>query len=139
MYGFWARAGTLAIAGALLFLAYNMHGSSRKYVRHASIVMSFVAGLAFLVTFVGSWMSSAEWFGGFAVAGLIVCLSIIVVDWMWDKKPDKKAFWAAFALALFIVLGAANLDQASSNVIEGGKMVGEELEKIGDNNPARNG
>lgn len=136
MFGVGARLSTLTIAASLLFLAYTLHKSRKPAARHAAVVMSFIAGLAFLVTFVGEWMTKADWLGGFAVAGLIVCLSIVAVDWLWDKKPEKPAFWAAFVLALFIVLGSANLTTVGNNISEGGKQVGEQLEKI-DDKPAR--
>ncbi|MFY1686521.1 hypothetical protein [Plantactinospora sp. WMMB782] len=132
MFGIGARLGTLAIAASLLYVAYLLHRSRKPAARHAGVAMSFVAGLAFLVTFVGEWMSKADWLGGFAVAGLIVCLAIVAVDWLWDKKPDKPAFWAAFALALFIVLGSTNMSDVGSNISDGGKLVGEQLEKIDD-------
>lgn len=132
MYGFWERAGTLAIAAAVLFVAYRLHQSRKPAAKHAAVVASFLAGLAFLVTFVGDWMTDADWIGGFAVAGLIICLAIVAVDWLWDKKPDKPAFWAAFALALFIVLGGANIESAGEQIGDGGQMVGNQLSQIGD-------
>lgn len=132
MFGIGARLGTLAIAGAVLFLAMRMHKSSRKSVKHAGVVCAFLAGLAFLVTFVGDWMRGADWLAGFSVAGLIACAAIIIVDWLVDKKADKPAFWAAFALAMAIVLGAANLPKAGDQIGEGGKLVGEQLSKMDD-------
>lgn len=130
MFGVGARFGTLAIAGAILFVAYRLHRSSRKAAKHVGVVGAFLAGLAFLVTFVGDWMTNLDWMGGVAVAGLIVCLCIIVVDWLIDRKADKPAFWAAFALAMFIVAGASNLGAVGDNVGDGWKRVGDQVEKI---------
>lgn len=129
------RAGIFAVAAALLFAAYRIHGASggRKPIVTKSIglILSFVAGLAFLVTFAGGWMSSKLGdVGGFAVAGLIACAVIIIVDWLLDKKPDKPAFWAAFALALFLVVGVAQLPAVGEQIGDGGAQVGAEIKKV---------
>jgi hypothetical protein len=131
MFGVGARFGLLLIAAAVLFAAYRLHKSSKKSAKNVAVVMAFFAGLAFLATFVGDWMQSAAWLGGAGVAGLIVCASIIFVDWIIDKKADKPAFWAAFALGFAIVLGASNLDQAGSLIGDGGREVGTQLSQMG--------
>lgn len=131
MFGIGARFGTLAVAAAILFISYRLHKSSKKGAKNIAVVGAFLAGLAFLVTFVGDWMTGADWLGGFAAAGLIVCTGIVVIDWWIDKKPDKPAFWASFALALFIVIGVANLPAAGNQIGQGGKQVGSQLKKIG--------
>lgn len=123
------RAGLLAIAAALLFTAHLMHRSHRAWTKHTSIVMSFIAGLAFLTTFIGEWLSGAAWLGIFAVAGLIVCAAIIVIDWLVNRKPDKPAFWAAFVFALLAVLGFSQLPQVGDQIGEGGRQVGAEISK----------
>ena len=131
MFGLGARFGLLLIAGAILFAAYRTHKSSKKSAKNTAVVMAFLAGLAFLATFVGDWMQSASWLGGAGVAALIVCSAIIFVDWIVDKKADKPAFWAAFALGFAIVLGASNLPTAGDQIGQGGKQVTEQLSKMG--------
>ena len=131
MFGIGARFGTLAIAAAILFISHRLHKSSKRGAKNIAVIGAFVAGLAFLVTFVGGWMRGADWLGGFSVAGLIVCAGIVLIDWLIDKKPDKPAFWAAFALALFIVIGVANLPKAGQQIGQGGKQVTEQLSKVG--------
>ena len=128
---FFSRLGTLAIAGAVLFVAIKLNKSNNKKAKNWSIVVAIVAGLAALVTIVGDWMTGADWLGQFAVAGLIVCVAIIVVDWMIDKKPDKPAMYAGFALGMMIVLGAANLDTAAQQIGDGGSQVGNQLSQMG--------
>ncbi|GAA0494606.1 hypothetical protein Ade02nite_20020 [Paractinoplanes deccanensis] len=131
MFGIGARFGLLLIAGALLFAAHRTHKASKKSAKNVAVVMAFLAGLAFLATFVGDWMQSAAWLGGAGVAALIVCAAIIVVDWAVDKKPDKPAFWAAFALGFAVVLGASNLDQAGRLIQDGGTEVSNQLSQMG--------
>lgn len=129
------RLGTLAIAAALLFVALRVHKSSGKHVKvtkPAGVVLSFLSGCAFLVTFVGGWMTSlAGALAGVAVAGLIVCAGIIGVDWAMDGRPDKPAFWAAFALALAVVVGASQLPRAVDQIGTGASQVTEQLSKVG--------
>jgi hypothetical protein len=136
MFGIGARFGLLLIAGAILFAAYRTHKSRKKAAKNVAVVMAFFAGLAFLATFVGNWMHSVSWLGGAGVAALIVCVSIIFVDWIIDKKADKPAFWAAFALGFAIVLGASNLAQAGQQIGQGGKQVGDQLSKMDDGGKA---
>ena len=131
MFGIGARFGLLLIAGAVLFAAHRTHKSSKKSAKNIAVVMAFLAGLAFLATFVGDWMQSASWLGGLGVAALIVCACIIAIDWLVDKKPDKPAFWAAFALGFAIVLGAANLDDAGRLIQDGGSEVSSQLSQMG--------
>lgn len=131
MFSIGARFGLLLIAAAVLFAAYRTHKSSKKSAKNVAVVMSFLAGLAFLATFVGDWMQSAEWLGGLGVAALIVCVAIIVVDWAIDKKPDKPAFWAAFALGFAVIMGASNLDDAGRMISDGGTEVSRQLSQMG--------
>ena len=139
---FFGRLGALAIAGALLYVGIKLNKASKKGAKNTSIVFGFLGGLAFLVTVVGDWMHQASWLGQFAVAALIVCVCIIVVDWLVDKKPDKPALYAAFALGMAIVLGAANLDTAAKQIGDGGSQVSDQLSKMGDGaqqQPAKKG
>ncbi len=130
--GFWTRAGMLAAAVAIMFVAMKMNKSSNRKAKNISILVAGVAGLAGLATIVGDWMTDLDWLGMFAAAGLIVCAAIIAVDWLVDKKPDKPAMWAAFALGMMIVLGASNLDAIGEQIGDGGSAVGEQLQKMGD-------
>ncbi len=129
---FFARAGFLATAAALMFVAIKLNKASKKGAKNTSIVVAFIAGLAALATIVGNWMTDADWLGQFAAAGLIVCACIIAVDWIVDKKPDKPAMYAAFALGMMIVLGASNLDSIGQQIGDGGSAVGDQLSKMGD-------
>ncbi len=131
MFGIGARFGLLLIAAAILFAAYRTHKSSKKSAKNVAVVMSFFAGLAFLATFVGDWMQSASWLGGLGVAALIVCAAIITIDWLVDKKPDKPAFWAAFALGFAVIMGASNLDDAGQMISDGGREVSQQLSQMG--------
>ena len=65
MFGIGARFGTLAIAAAILFISMRLQKSSKRGAKNLSIIGAFLAGLAFLVTFVGGWMRGADWLGGF--------------------------------------------------------------------------
>lgn len=116
------RFGSLAIAGAILFIALRVHKSSGKHVKRtkvAGIIMAFLAGCAMLVTVVGGWLTSVAAGGQLSVAGLIVCGGIVAVDWLLDGKPDRPAFWAAFALPIFLVLGGASLSTAGDQTQRG--------------------
>lgn len=132
-YGFLERFGTLAIAAAFLFVALRAHKSSKRWAKWTGIVLAFLAGSAFLVTFVGAWMGkiSTKGAGTFFVAGLIVCGGIIFFDLVADKKPDKPAFWATFALAAVMVFGVASIPKATGQVGKGVDRVGTQVSKIG--------
>jgi peptidoglycan/LPS O-acetylase OafA/YrhL len=131
--GFLERLGTLAIAAALLFAALRIHKSSGKHTRvtkPAGVITAFVAGLAFIVTVVGAWMIGwgLGW-ASFGVAGLIVCVAIVVVDWLLDGKPDKPALWAAFVLPLFLVIGITSLPAVGNQIGQGGQQVTSQMGK----------
>jgi MFS family permease len=126
-----SRFGMLLIAAALLFVAIRMNKSSNKKAKHASIVTAFLAGLFFLGTIVGGWITGADWLTGLGVAGLLVCACIIAVDWLADKKPDKPALYAAFALPLFIILGAASLPAVGGQIADSGHAVTEQMSQMG--------
>ncbi len=130
MFGLGERFGALLIAGALLFVAIRLQRSSKKAAKNASVVVAFLAGLALLTTIVGGWMQ-ASWLGSLGVAGLLVCACIIAVDWLIDKKPDKPAMYAAFALGMMIVLGASNLPAVGDQISDGGSKVSEQMSQMG--------
>ncbi len=124
------RFSALLTAGALLFAAIRLQRSSKKGAKNASVVIAFLAGLALLATIVGDWMQ-ADWLGNLGVAGLIVCVCVIAVDWGIDKKPDKPAMYAAFALGLMVVLGASNLPAVGDQISDGGTKVSNQLSQMG--------
>ena len=132
-FGFWDRFGTLAIAAALLFAAMRFHRSGKRGSKIAGLIIGFLAGCAFLVTFVGSWMGhlAGRGLGAFFVAGLIVDVAIILVDWLFDKKPDKPAFWAAFALPAMLVFGVASIPMVTGQVGSGADQVSGSVQQIG--------
>ncbi len=141
MFSFIDRLGPFAIACALLFAAVRIHRSTGRHQRMTKpvgLVVAFLAGASFLVTFVGSWMASiaGRGAGPFFVAALIVCAVIIVVDWGFDKKPDRPAFWAAFSLAAVMVFGAASIPQATGQVGNGVTKVTSEFQQATNNQPA---
>jgi asparagine N-glycosylation enzyme membrane subunit Stt3 len=135
MYNLGERFGTFVIAAALLFAAMRIHRSTGKHTKitkQIGLVLAFLAGCAFLVTFVGAWMAGlAGAMGAFFVAGLIACAAIIAVDWLLDGKPDRPAFWAAFMLAAFIVFGVAALPRATGQIGNGANQVGTQISRIG--------
>lgn len=144
MYNLGERFGTFVIAAALLFAALRVHKSSGKHSRiskPAGVVLAFLSGCAFLVTFVGGWMAGvASHAPALLVAGLIVCAVVIAVDWGLDKKPDKPAFWAAFGLAGMIVFGMASVPRATSQVGTGFDQVTSQVSQVGGGNaPAPKG
>jgi len=130
------RAGMLAIAAALLFIALRLHKSHGKHTRitkPASLVLSFFAGCAFLGTFVGDWVRNlASGTAGVAVAALIICAGIIIIDWALDNKPDKPAFWASFALALALVLGVSQLPMVKTQVGDSLNEVTSQVQQVGE-------
>ena len=121
----------LVVAAACLFAALRVHKSSGKHTKATKIVgvvLAFVAGLGALATFVGDWMSAhSSILGVFAAGGLIVAAAILVVDCLLDGKPDKPAFWAAFALPLLIVIGLAQIPQAKNQIGDGFHQVSSQI------------
>lgn len=128
------RIGTLAIAAALLFVARRLHKAAGKNPRKTktfAIILAFIAGCAFLVTFVGAWMGTlSATVPGIAVAGLIVCAGVIAVDVGIDGKPDGFAFWAAFGLAMFAVFGLSGLPMAGNQIGDGFSRVGSQVQEV---------
>jgi len=131
-FGIGERFGTFAIAAAIFFVAYIAFKSSRRGVKQFGMICSFIAGLAFLVTFVGAWITEQDWLAGLAVAGLIAVAGTIGIDWVANKKIEKPTFFALFALPFFLVLGVANIDAAGDQIGKGGKQVQQELQKVDD-------
>ncbi len=131
-FSFLDRFGTLAIAAAVLFVAYRLHGANgprAKKTKPFALILAFLAGCAFLVTFIGGWVTSVQGGAAFFAAGLIACVGIIAVDWLLDGKPDKPAFWASFTLALLLVLGGTSIGMAADQVGDGTRQVSNEISK----------
>lgn len=128
------RIGALAIAAALLFVARRLHKAAGKNPRKTktfAVILAFIAGCAFLATFAGSWMGNfAVAVPGVAVAGLIVCTGVIVIDVAIDGKPDGFAFWAAFGLAAFVGFGLSGLPMAGNQIGDGFTQVGDQVQQV---------
>jgi phosphoglycerol transferase MdoB-like AlkP superfamily enzyme len=75
--------------------------------------------------------NAASGAGSLFVAGLIVCVVIIAIDWFADGKPDKAAFWAAFFLAGMVVFGAASLPRVGDQIGNGANQVGSQIQRVG--------
>jgi len=135
MFTFGERFAAFAIAAALLFAAMRIHKSSGQHSRvskQVGVVMAFVAGLAFLVTFVGEWMGRvAAIAGAVGVALLIIAVATILVDWALDKKPDKPAFWAMFLLPALLVFGVTQIPAVGDQLGDGGKQVADQMSRVG--------
>lgn len=129
------RAGTLAIAVALLFIARRLHKASSKNPKKTktfAVVLAFLAGCAFLTTFVGEWMGSlASAAPALALAGLIVCVGVIAIDVGLDGKPDGPAFWAAFGLAMLAVFALSGLPMAGNQIGDGVEQVSTQISQVG--------
>lgn len=123
MFSIADRFGTLVLAGALLFIALRLHKSTKhaRFSKPAGVVLAFLAGCAFLMTIVGGWIGHLP--ATLVVAGLIVCVGIVVIDWGFDGKPDKAAFWAAALLAMFFVAGVSHWGQVTGQVGSGMQQV----------------
>lgn len=132
MFEFGARTGALFIAAALLFAALRFHKSSSPKGKKAGTILAGVAGIAFLMTFVGEWMGDVAQLGGaLGVALLIVAVSTVLVDWGLDKRPDKPAFWAMFALPALLVFGVTQIPAVGDQLGDGGQQVAEQMSKVG--------
>ena len=134
MFGFGERAGLFVVAGALLFAALRIHKSTSRHskvTKPLGMGIAFLAGCGYLMTFVGDWVGGIKSAGMWFLAGCIVCIVVIGVDWLLDKKPDKPAFWAAFALPLMIVMGIASVWTAKDQVGTGVSKVGTSVQQAG--------
>lgn len=127
----WIRISALAIAAVVLFAAWKLHGSSGKMSRAtkvAGVLGALVAGLAFLVTFVGDLAGQiSAAYPGLMAVGLVACAAVILVDWLIDGRPDRPAFIAMFLLPIFLALGLNNLDMIGDQIGDGADRVGTEL------------
>lgn len=131
-FGIGERFGVFAIAAAIFFVAYLAFKSSRRGVKQAGMIGSFLAGLGFLGTFVGGWITEQDWLGGLSVAGLIAVAGIVFIDWLANKKIEKPTFFALLVLPFFLVLGIANIGAAWDLIYDGGREVGSQMSQVGD-------
>lgn len=132
-----SRLGALVLAIAILYTAHKVHKSSGKHskvTKPAGVVLAFLAGCGLLVTLVGEWMGNlASQAPAVAVGLLIVTVTIIVVDWLLDGRPDTAAFYAALILPILLVFGFANIGAAAGQVGEGASRVGDQVsQQVGD-------
>ncbi len=128
-----ARAGLIAIAAALLFSALRFHKSSHSKGKKIGTAFSGVAGLATLTAIAGDWLGDiTSFWANFVVAALVSAVVIVLVDWAMDKRPDKPAFWAMFALPTLLVLGIAQVPAVGDQIGDGGQQVADQMSKVGD-------
>jgi heme A synthase len=123
----WERFGSLILCSAFLYAAVKIHkstGRHGKVTKPTGIVLSFLAGLMFLVTVTGAWVAAFARNTG--VLGAVILIAVIVIlgaDWLHDRKPDRGAFWAAFALGFAIVVGLPQMPAVGHQINRGGQMV----------------
>lgn len=131
---FGTRAGAIVIAAALLFCALRFHRSSSPKGKKIGTGFAGVAGLATLAAITGDWMAGMSNFWSSVVVALLVVAGVVIgVDWVLDKRPDKPAFWAMFALPTLLVLGVMQLPAVGDQIGDGGSQVKAQLEKVGNN------
>lgn len=108
------RAGLLICALVIIFLARRLHkkahGKAEKTQKIIATIAAFLGGLALLGTFVGEWMGRLAGVSPYiAVAGFLLALGGLIVEWWADGKPDTFAFWCALALPITAAFGIAQL------------------------------
>ncbi|MFD6565421.1 hypothetical protein [Micromonospora profundi] len=129
---FGTRAGAVVIAAALLFFALKFHKSSNPKGKKLGTAFALIAGLATLAAVVGDWMGTlSDFWASVVVALLIVAVGTITVDWAMDKRPDKPAFWAAYALPVLLAVGVLQIPAVGNQIGDGGKQVAEQMSKVG--------
>lgn len=123
----WERFGSLILCVAFLFAALKVHkstGRHSKVTKPLGIGLAFLAGLMFLVTVTGAWVAAfARNTGVLGAVALIGVVVILGADWLHDRKPDRGAFWAAFALGLALVVGIPQMPKVGDQINRGGQAV----------------
>jgi drug/metabolite transporter (DMT)-like permease len=131
----WERFGSLILCAAFLFAALKVHksrGRHAKATKPAGIVLAFLAGLMFLVTVTGAWVAAFARNTG--VAGAVILIVVVVIlgaDWLHDRRPDRAAFWAAFALGLALVVGIPQFPRVFDQIGRGGHEVTGQISQTG--------
>ncbi|MEV1013805.1 MULTISPECIES: hypothetical protein [unclassified Micromonospora] len=137
---FGTRAGAVVIAAALLFCALRFHKSSNPKGKKIGTAFAFVAGLATLAAVVGDWMGVlSDFWASVIVALMFIAFVVLVVDWAMDKRPDKPAFWAAYALPTLLVVGIVQIPAVGNQIGDGGKQVADQMSKVGDKPAGKSG
>lgn len=130
---FLGRFGLLVAAGALFWLARRLHTKGRSKVqKNVAFVLSFLAGLALMGTFIGGWMTSLTAASPYlAAAFFLVAVGGTVVDLWTDKQADKFAFHAALLIPLAIAIGFGQLSNLGDEIQENGNQITAEIEQAG--------
>lgn len=132
MDSLWGRVSTFVVAVAFLYAAIRIHRARPAAAKYVGTGLAFLAGLGMLSTIVGGWMTSlGNTLAGVGVAGLVITAAIVAVDVAMDKKPDKPAFWAAFLLPIFIVIGMGGMSGLASQINDGGQRVSSTINGAG--------
>lgn len=134
------RAGAVIIAAALLFCALRFHKSTNSKGKKIGTALAFIAGLATIAAIVGDWMGVlSDFWASVVVALLLVAFVVLIVDWAMDKRPDKPAFWSAFALPTLLVVGFVQIPAVGNQIGDGGKQVADQMSKVGDKPAEKSG
>ncbi len=130
---FLGRFGLAIAAGALFWLARRLHTKGRsKAQKNGAFVMSLLAGLALMGTFVGGWMSNLTAASPYLAAALFLfVVGGTVVDLWCDKQADKFAFYAAAVIPIAIALGAGQLSNLGDEIQRNGETVTSVVEQGG--------
>lgn len=127
-FGFLAGLGGLSAVAVLMILALRfgkVSGKRAALAKHVAMTLSLTAGCALIVTAEGSWLTG--WGAGLGIVAGALCLlalGIVIADWAFDGKPDRAAFWAAFALPILMVIGLAQVPSIGNQISGGGQQVG---------------
>ncbi len=130
---FLGRFGLLIAAGCLFWLARRLHTKGRsKIQKNTAFVLSFLAGLALMGTFVGGWMSNLTAASpSLAAAFFLVAVGGTVVDLWTDKQADKFAFHAALLIPLAIAIGIGQMSNLGDELQRNGEQITAEIEQAG--------
>jgi hypothetical protein len=133
-FGFLAGLGGLSAVIVLMLLALRfgkVSGKRASLAKHVAMTLSLTAGAALIMTAEGSWLTGwGSALGVVAGALCLLALGVVIADWLFDGKPDRAAFWAAFALPILLVIGLAQIPSIGSQIQGGGQQVGSSTASV---------